>query len=200
MTTFHLVRHAEKASDPDVLTGRAGGVHLTGRGLRQSEQLARKLAHAGLQRIFSSPLERAQQTAAALARATGLPVEVVDALTELDWGDWTGRRSSELEGHPEWFRFNTFRSAARIPGGESFAAVQFRVVEEMLQIRTEVPEGAVALVSHGDPIKTAVLYFLGLPLDAWMRIEVGIASITTIELGTNHVRVIALNEQGDEHP
>ena len=197
MTTFYLVRHAEKVADPDELTGRRPGVVLSAHGKKQAEQLAERLAGVGLKKIRCSPRERAQQTAEPIARRAGVPIEVSAALEELDFGEWTGRRSASLAGDQTWLGFNMRRSVTRIPGGEWFHEVQARVVGEMLNLREAIPEGAAALISHGDVIKAAVLHFLGMPLDSWNRFEVGVASICVIEMDTALARVMKLNEEVD---
>lgn len=195
MTTFYLIRHGEKACDPDLLTGRATGVALSEEGRRQAARLATRLAPAGLRCVLSSPLERAQETAEPIAQATGLPVEISAALDEMNFGEWTGRRCAELEGDRTWERFNRFRSGTRIPGGETMVEVQARFVGEMLRWRDAVGVGAVAMVSHGDPIRAALIYFAGGMLDAWERFEISPASITTIVLGKDGVRIAGVNDE-----
>jgi probable phosphoglycerate mutase len=195
VTTFYLIRHAEKACDPDLLTGRAVGVALSEEGRRQAERIARRFAGVRLSRVLSSPLQRAQETAEPIARAAGLPVEISAALDEMNFGEWTGRRCAELAGNARWAQFNRFRSGTRIPGGETMLEVQARLVGEMLRLRDAVDGGAVALVSHGDPIRAAVVYFAGAILDAWERFEISPASVTTIVLGAEGVRITGLNDE-----
>lgn len=72
--------------------------------------------------------------------------------------------------------------------------VQCRVLGLMERLMAEHPEGSVVLVSHADVIKSAVSYVLGLPIDAWPRLEVGPASITTVVLGEWGGKLITLNE------
>lgn len=195
MTTFYLIRHAEKACDPDLLTGRTPGVALSEEGRRQAERIAQRFAGVRLSRVLSSPLQRAQETAEPIARAAGLPVEISAALDEMNFGQWTGRRCAELAGDAPWEQFNRFRSGTRIPGGETMVEVQARFVGEMLRLREAVRDGAVAVVSHGDPIRAAVVYFAGATLDAWERFEISPASVTTIALGEEGVRIAGLNDE-----
>src|SRR4051812_28142978 len=106
MTTFHLIRHAEREG-MDCMVGCLPGVSLTEKGRAQAEALARHLAAEPITRIFSSPLDRAQQTAAPLARLKNLRVELSPALTEIDAGEWSGRNIEELDAQEEgWRQFN----------------------------------------------------------------------------------------------
>src|SRR4051812_40591985 len=120
MTTFYLIRHAERIENQQLLVGRSPGISLTERGRRQAERLARHLANEPIRRIYSSPMERARETAAPLARVKGIEVDVCAAIHEIDAGEWTGKTFPELDAtSPAWNQFNRFRSAIPIPGGES---------------------------------------------------------------------------------
>lgn len=192
MTTFHLVRHAEKDGG-DVLAGRTAGVHLSERGKAQAEQLARFFEREPVSRIFCSPLERARETAAPLARDKGLAVDLVDAFTEIDLGQWTGRRPAELAGDVAWERYNRFRGGTRAPGGESMLDVQARFVAALIDWRDVLAGQTVVVVSHAEPIRAALLHFLGLPLDQWSRLAIDLASVSTLELSADHARLTRCN-------
>jgi probable phosphoglycerate mutase len=198
MTTFYLIRHAEREGDPERLVGRTEGVRLSARGRRQAAHVAARLAAAPLRHVYASPMERAQETAEPLARGHGLSVEIARGLIEVDFGGWTGKTMTELEQEPGWRQFNAFRSAARAPEGESAAAVQARVVEEIARLRRACPDGAVALVSHGDPIRLALGYFIGAPIDLYSRLEVGLASVSVLTVDDAGATLVRLNETFDD--
>jgi probable phosphoglycerate mutase len=139
-------------------------------------------------------MERAQQTAAPLAAWLKLPVDVNPAFNEFDFGEWTMRSIHDLQGTPQWENFNRFRSATRVPGGETMLEVQSRFVHGMLALRDRFADGAVAIFSHGDPIRAAVNYFAGVPLDFWQRFEISVGSVTTIDLSDTHVQLQQVNE------
>jgi broad specificity phosphatase PhoE len=170
------------------------GVHLTDAGKAQAERLARRLAHERIQHVLSSPIERALETAAPLARERGLSVEVCEALTEIELGAWTGRTFAELHAAEQWRQFNQFRSGTLVPGGESMVQVQARFVGEMLRRRDESPDEGFALVSHADPIKIALATFLGAPLDFYDRLEVSLGSVSVLTLDRWGAKVMRLNE------
>ena len=172
------------------ITGRLPGVSINKQGEEQARQLTRLKADA----IFSSPLERAIQTATPLARNLGLEIQVSDAFTEVDFGDWSGMTLQELDGLPGWKRFNQFRSSVRLPGGELMLDVQRRVVEKLGELTNSHPEQTVAVFSHADVIKSVVSHYTGAPLDLMDRIEIYPASVTRITLYEWGPKISGVNE------
>src|SRR5690606_21829944 len=110
-----LVRHAHTRTAGRILTGRTPGVRLTGEGRSQARRLADALATLQVEAVVSSPLERALETADAIAKARSLRVEAREAWTELDFGEWTNRVISGLDDAPRWREWNSARETARIP-------------------------------------------------------------------------------------
>lgn len=194
VTTFFLVRHAERDTGPDLLPGRSPGIRLTGRGRAQAGRIATALAARGVDRIVSSPLERAMETAAPLAELTGLRVGTAAGFNEFDFGAWTGRRVAELEADSLWQQFNRLRSITRTPGGEVAGEVQTRFVTELLRLREAAPDGRIACFSHADPIRFALVHFFGAPIDFFDRIEIDLGSITSLTLAEWGARVVRVNE------
>jgi probable phosphomutase (TIGR03848 family) len=182
MTTFYLIRHAMNDFVGRRLAGWLPGVHLNGEGRNEARRLAEKLAQAGITAIYSSPLDRARETAEPLAEATGLRVETREALGEVRSGEWTGKMFAELEADLRWRAFHQYRSGIRVPGGELMLEVQTRMVAEILQLREGHPGGTIAVVSHADPIRVVVAFFLGMPLDFYQRIEISPASFSVVKL------------------
>lgn len=195
MTTFYLVRHAEKDGNPGLLSGRKPGVGLTEAGRRQAAAIADVLADEPIRKVLSSPLERARLTAAAAAERLGLGVELSDAIGDLDYGAWTGRTAESLQDDEPWRRFHAFRSGHRIPGGELLLEAQARFVGEMLRLRDDFPESGVALFSHADPIKLAIAHFAGVPLDLFSRLDVDAASLSVVTLDHREARIRCVNRR-----
>jgi broad specificity phosphatase PhoE len=102
---------------------------------------------------------------------------------------------SELRDVPAWQRFNRVRSLAGIPGGERMIDIQARFVGEILRRHEAQPEAEIAMVSHGDPLKAAVMYFLGMPLDHWDRFEIDLASVSVIAVGPHGAVVRRVNDE-----
>jgi probable phosphomutase (TIGR03848 family) len=182
MTSFYLIRHALNDFVGQRLAGWMPGIHINDEGRLQARRLAAKLAPVGITEIYSSPLERAQETAQPLAEAARLKVETRQSFVEIQTGEWAGKTFAELKEDPQWQAFNQFRSGARVPGGELMLETQTRMVAAMLELRGAHPNGKIAIVSHADPIRAALVFFLGMPLDFYQRIEVGPASYSIVTL------------------
>lgn len=194
MTTFYLIRHA--ANDllkRGAIAGWQPGVHLNEQGRREAARLADSLESAGMSHLYSSPLERARETAEPLAARLGIEVQTSEAIGEVRFGDWTGKTFVEIEADPRWRAWNESRSTARSPGGETMLEIQARFVGFMGRLSTELPERTVALFSHGDPIRAALLFYLGMPLDFVHRIEVSPASASILKVAESKARVVCIN-------
>jgi probable phosphomutase (TIGR03848 family) len=182
MTTFYLIRHALNDYVGKALAGWLPGVHLNAEGRAQAACLSQKLAGAGFTHIYSSPLDRALETAAPLAQATGLSVQTREDLGEVRTGNWTGKTFAEMDADPVWRIYNQFRSGTRVPGGELIVETQTRIVAEILRLRETHPRGKIAVVSHADPIRAVLAFFLGMPIDFYQRIEIQPASVSVLSV------------------
>jgi probable phosphomutase (TIGR03848 family) len=193
-TNLLLIRHGlNDYVKEHRMPGWRPGVHLNDEGRAQAAALARRLASVKLAAVYSSPLERALETAGPLAEAHGLTVEVRQGLGELHPGDWTGRLVKELEQEELWPIVQVYPSGARLPGGESFVGCQARIVAGLDAIRTAHPGQTVAVVSHADPIKMAVAHYLGMPLDLFRRLSISPASVTALAFRPFGPRLVCLN-------
>jgi len=195
MTVFHLIRHGEHGLLGKVLAGRMPGVVLTERGRAEIAAVAERLAEDGVAALYASPLERTRESAEILSERLGLPVQFRDDVIELDYGEWTGTTFEAIRADPRWKLWSSARSLACIPGGETMREVQRRVVEALLELQARHPEETVAIVSHGDVIRAALVFALGMPLDFYHRIEVSQGSVSTIRLEPNSIRVVRINER-----
>jgi probable phosphoglycerate mutase len=195
MTLLLLIRHGENDyTKRGRLAGWTPGVHLNEAGRKQAEALARRLDAAPIQVVYSSPLERARETAAPLAAAKGLKVQIIDGLGEVRYGAWQGRSLKQLSRTKLWRTVQGLPSGMEFPEGETFRAVQARAVDAVEVIVRRHPKDLVAAVSHGDVIKLVVAHYLGLPLDLFQRLMVGTGSITMLRLGRGHPTLVKLNE------
>lgn len=196
MLTLLLVRHATHGLLGRVLAGRLPGVSLNEAGLAEAERLGGMLAGRGISRILSSPLERTRETAAALATRSGCPVEIAEEINEIDCGTWTGAAFETLPEQPLWHSWNYERATAAIPGGESMAAVQTRALGLVARLAAEASETdvTVALVTHSDVVKALVLAALGLSLDRYDHLTIDPASVTTLHVFGDYMRVVRMNE------
>jgi probable phosphoglycerate mutase len=194
VTILFLVRHAAHDLVDRALCGRMPGVRLGEHGRAQAERLAMRLSRESVVAVQSSPLERARETAEPIATRFGLGVEVADALSEIDVGEWSGRPFDELRDDARWALWNAARSVTRAPGGETMLEVQARAVAHLEALRSRFPDLGVVLVSHADVIKAALAYCLGLSLDSLQRFEIAPASLSIVEIGDWGAKVLSLNE------
>lgn len=158
------------------------GVPLNEVGRRQAAELPDLLEGIPIDAIYSSPLQRARETAAPLADRRGLPVHIRDAFGEVRFGDFSGHSLEALAKTQAWVDYNRFRSGIKPPGGEFIVEVQARFLRELDAIRAERLGQNVVVVSHADSIKAVLALFLGVPLDLFDRICISPASISILDL------------------
>lgn len=197
MTTLFLIRHASCSGLGLRLWGRTANITLDLKGELQAQRLVDRFKDVALDAIYSSPMERALQTAEPLARNANLEVKESQALNEIDFGDWTGKTFDELSGDAVWRRFNTRRSGTAIPGGESFLEVQNRTVKELNAIASRHANGRVAIVTHADVIRAAVVTFSAMPVDLIERIEISPCSVSAVALDDDSVTLLTINNTSD---
>ena len=196
MTRFVLIRHAAIDLSGHALAGRMAGVHLNAEGRRQAQALAERFAASSVAAVYSSPLERAVETAEPIAKLLGLEVVTREDFLEIEFGEWTSRAFADLAADPLFQRFNSLRSCAAVPGGERMLQAQARMIGGLEAVRARHPHEAVAVVSHGDLIKAAIAYYAGIPLDLFQRIEISLASASIVEIDDAAIRILAVNDTG----
>ena len=200
MTRLFLIRHATIPDAGRRLAGRIAGVHLDDRGRMQAQALATRFAEVPLAAIYSSPLERALETAEPMAKLLGLPVIAREEFQEIDFADWSGRAIDELAGDVEFQRFNCLRSCAPVPGGEFMLQAQARMISGLEALRARHQSDSVVVVSHGDMIKAAIAHYAGIPLDLFQRLQIGLASTSVVDIDDTTVRIVAVNDTGATSP
>lgn len=196
-TTVVLVRHGQTGTTGQLLPGRAPGLHLADEGRAQAERAASLIAD-GLEiaAIYTSPLERARETAAPIAKAVGKRAVVDKGLVECDFGEWTGEKLATLMKKPEWTTVQRAPSTFRFPGGESFTEMQSRIVGALDRLRAKHPGGTIVCVSHADPIKAAVANAVGTHLDLFQRIIISPCSLSVLSWTGFGPVVLSVNTTG----
>ena len=193
MTLLLLIRHGENDVMHHRLAGRMAGVHLNDNGHRQAKALADALIHAPICAVYSSPLERAVQTAEPLAAGRGLQVQICPSLSEVDYGDWQGRTYKQLARVKLWKTVQTSPSQVRFPNGETLAEVKERVIAELARLaklhtpensagKDKVDESIIALVAHGDVVRLALTHYLNMAIDDFHRLVIHPASLSVVHL------------------
>lgn len=197
MTILLLVRHASNDYIKEGrLAGRTPGVHINAHGQREADDMARRTAHLPIEAIYSSPLERAVDTANAIAGCHKLPVQIVEGLLEGHAGEWTGKKLSELNTTETWKLIQTKPIGVKLPGGESIDEVQTRMVAAIEEIRKKHPDGIVAIVSHADPLKSVVAHYLNWDLNNYQRIAINPASVTVLSVDDKGAALLRSNDTG----
>jgi probable phosphomutase (TIGR03848 family) len=197
-TTVLLVRHGATATTGTILPGRAAGLHLAERGVAQAEALALRLGELARKptALYASPLERARETAAPIAKSLRLRPVIERGLLECDFGAWTGKKLSLLRRKPEWRAVQHAPSTFRFPEGESFTEMQLRVWSTLERLAKKHRNRTIVLVSHADPIKAAVTYAQGVPLDLFQRTVISTCSISAIAFTDTSPVVLCVNNTG----
>lgn len=196
MTTVLLIRHASN----DYLTqNRMAGwqpIPLNEQGQRQAHALAQRLASVPLDAIYTSPIERAQETARIIAQPHQLAVQIHPGLTEVNVGDWTDRAIPELQTTDTWKQMLARPFDFRFPNGESNREVHARIVTAIDALVAAHPQHIIVLVSHADPIKIALAHYLGMNLNDFNRLAIDPASLSVLIFKENRVLLYRLNDNG----
>lgn len=200
--TVILLRHGRSVSNTaHTLAGRSEGVELDDKGTAQALALVERLEGLPIRALVRSPLLRCRLTLEPLAAALELEPVVDERITEVDYGEWTGRQLGELVKEPLWAVVQQQPSAAVFPSGEGLAQVQSRSVvavrEHDRRLRKE-HGGDVLWVActHGDVIKAILADALGTHLDSFQRITADPASMSVIRYTKLRPFVLHVNHTG----
>lgn len=193
MPILLLIRHGENDYlKKNILSGRRPGIHLNEFGQSQAADLVQSLGKVPLNAIYSSPLERAVETAQPMAQALGIEIQVRENLTDLDVGEWTGKSWKALRRTRNWKVIQESPSQFTFPGGESFLQAQKRICLELDEISRLHHEGLVAVFFHADPIKLAIAANIGLPLDKFQHLTIGTGSVSILQTG-DPIKLLGMN-------
>jgi probable phosphomutase (TIGR03848 family) len=195
-TRVLLVRHAVTAHTGPLLSGRMPGIDLSERGVEQADAAAKRLAVLPIAAVYASPIERTTQTAEKIASHHQLTVEPLPGVVEADYGDWTGQKLADLSKTPEWSVVQVTPSRAQFPNGETILAMQSRTVAAIEEIVKRHAHETVVIVSHADPIKSAIAFFTGMHLDLFQRLHVSPASVTVFEFHRFGATLVKCNDTG----
>jgi probable phosphomutase (TIGR03848 family) len=195
-TRLVLVRHGVTAHTGPLLSGRMPGIDLSEKGISQAEAAAERLAALTISTVYASPIERTTQTAGYIAARLGLEVTPLPGVIEADYGDWTGGKIADLAKTDEWKVVQVAPSRAQFPGGESIRAMQARMVDALDAVVAAHAHETVVVVSHADPIKSAIAHYTGMHLDLFQRLYVSPASATVLDFHPYGVLLVKCNDTG----
>jgi probable phosphomutase (TIGR03848 family) len=200
--TVILLRHGRSTSNTaHVLAGRSEGVELDDKGRQQATELVDRVAELPIRAVVCSPMLRCRRTIEPLVEALGVEPVIDDRFAEVDYGEWTGRKLSELVNEPLWAVIQAHPSAAVFPGGEGLAQVQTRAVAAVREHDARLAEqhGGDALwlaCTHGDVIKAVVADALAIHLDGFQRVSADPASMSVIRYTRLRPFVLHVNHTG----
>ena len=185
VTRLYLVRHGETMANREYRYIGTRDDPLSPLGETQALQLAEALSGLPIAAVYSSPLQRTYYTAIQIAARHSLEIQRVYALRECDFGTWEGlSRAEVLERSPEdsqRLREWEQNTSVAPPDGESFEALQQRVIAAIERLAHAHPDQAIALVSHVGPIKVLLSAALGAPLSSAFRIFLDPATISVVD-------------------
>ncbi len=164
------------------------GLNDTGR--EQCRRAASTLTGAGLTRILSSPLSRARESADIVASAVGVPIEHLEGLSEVMFGEWTGRTQEEIAEDPHAATRAADPADCPAPGGETMREVQRRGLESLEAVRSGE---TVLVVSHADILRSLLSHFLGMELAEYRRIQIDNGALAGVTITKRRSRVHYLN-------
>lgn len=202
MPTVLLIRHGRSTANADgILAGRLPEIALDDAGVDQARATAARLGDVSLAAVVTSPMLRCRQTAALLRPATEAVVE--ERLTECDYGDWSGRKLTDLADEQLWKVVQNQPAAAAFPGGESLRDMSARAVAAIRDHDARIaadhgPDAVWLAVSHGDIIKAIIADALGMHLDLFQRINVDPASLSIVRHAEARPMVLGMNLTGRE--
>lgn len=197
MARIVLLRHAHSvANEKNLLAGRTAGISLSKTGREQAGDLISRLGATQFDEVATSPLQRCRETIDPWLASAGSKNRVVvdESLSEVDYGQWSGKTLASLRRKAQWKVVQDFPSQMIFPDGESLLEMQGRALSGFYRLNALKGKGPRLLVSHGDVIKSIVAHCLGMHLDQFQRLVIEPASLTIIDTDAGVSRLVRFND------
>jgi probable phosphomutase (TIGR03848 family) len=197
MARIVLLRHAHSvANEKNLLAGRTAGIALSKTGKEQAKDLVARLGNIQFDEVAISPLQRCRETIDPWLDTTGAKSRIVvdDSISEVDYGNWSGKTLASLRRKAQWKVVQDFPSQMTFPEGESLLEMQGRALSGFYRLNAVKGKGPRLLVSHGDVIKSIVAHCLGMHLDQFQRLVIEPASLTIIDTDSGTSRLVRFND------
>jgi len=197
MARIVLLRHAHSvANEKNLLAGRTAGIALSNTGKEQAKDLINRLGNIQFDEVAISPLQRCRETIDPWLDTTGAKSRIVvdDSISEVDYGNWSGKTLASLRRKAQWKVVQDFPSQMTFPEGESLLEMQGRALSGFYRLNAVKGKGPRLLVSHGDVIKSIVAHCLGMHLDQFQRLVIEPASLTIIDTDSGTSRLVRFND------
>jgi probable phosphoglycerate mutase len=193
MTTIALVRHGRTQwNEEQRIQGRTN-LALTARGRDDILQLASFVSLMNPAVIYTSPVARALESARLLMQDCQRALVEEESFTELDVGEWCGKRGGELTNTAEWSEYISDPSIFTPPSGESIQNMNVRVIHAIERIIAVHPHERILIVTHGDCIRAAICHYIGLPLKCMHSLQVDLGSISVLSIEAERSILLGLN-------
>lgn len=193
-----LVRHGETMANKAQLVLGTSDVPLTELGRGQAKAAAKKISlmEPSPTILFSSPYQRAKETAGYISNVIGLNPIFIDGLKEMNSGEMEGIKASEMDDkYPEYMKnWRRDHSTARPPGGETLEEVHSRAWKSILDIFNEYDESLVVVVAHLFPIQGILCNVLGIKSNNFEKLVIDLGSLSYIEIQSNSYRLLRMND------
>ena len=201
-TRLFLIRHGEVEEKYHRTFGGRIDMNLSELGKNQARQLAEYLAPIHFDALYTSPMIRARQTLAPLARQHRPEAGVIDGLREIDFGAWTGLSWAQVQEKfgRSAFDWLTHVEQDEIPDAENTIRFRGRVEPALRQILESHPSQRVAIVCHGGVIRMILSILLELPLPKTAGFEVDYASLSVVDVRDHRSEIALLNYAPWTHP
>ncbi|MBW1808899.1 MAG: histidine phosphatase family protein [Deltaproteobacteria bacterium] len=196
MTSIIIIRHGETEGNQNKIYRGRWDLPLNENGLSQVAKAGAALQDIAFDAIYTSPLERTRQTAAAVAQFQEVEPQVDDCLIDIDYGQWTKVADSEIaRQQPELYQsWKDMPEKVVFPGGEGLAAVRQRVSSGLLRLAEAHPDQTIALCAHRVSVKMILMVGLGLPDAAFWQVQIDTASISALTYTAAKFSLVFSNE------
>ncbi|MGB9003053.1 MAG: histidine phosphatase family protein [Nitrosotalea sp.] len=198
---FLFLRHGQAKNNVEqILAGRATGYPLTDQGIKQAEKIADFLKPFNISAIYSSPIERAEQTTSIVAKKLGLGYSIDERLTEIDMGSLSGMTFDDMfskygniflkfyEGHP----------IIEKNGIEPFTSIKKRVLDLVEHCSKKYHDEDILFVTHMDPIKSMLSTVMQLKPESLYELIIRNASLTMFKKEQSNLSIISINSMSPE--
>jgi phosphoserine phosphatase len=173
MTKVYLVRHGQTAWNVgEIFRGRAD-IPLDDTGRREAELAGKALREEAIHAVYSSPLSRSFETGQYIAKFHSIPVEPLEAIIDISYGDWEGLSNEQVRGsYPELHKlWHEHPQKVRFPRGESLDEVRARAMTAMNRLMVKHKDQTIVLVAHRVPNKVVCCALIGLDNSHFWRIQ-----------------------------
>ncbi len=198
---FLFLRHAQAKNNVErILAGRTSGYPLTELGIKQAEKISDYLEPLNISQVYSSPIERAEQTAKIVSKKLHLGYSIDERLTEIDMGMFSGMFYEEMFAkHGNIFlKFYEGHPIVEKNGIETFSSVKKRVLEVVDHCSAKHKDENILLVTHMDPIKSMLSTVLQLKPESLYELIIRNASLTILKKEQSNLSLVAINSMSSE--